>query len=404
MGLFAKAASLRDRITPAGPSEPKRTVPGGGLLRRIETELHAEPPQAVVPALPPPADVSVAPPPQVEEAEADDDEQESGPIVEWDADEEEPAPPQEATVPVQAFADRLAALTAEIMDTRAGIEAPGTLYAMLGLRLGIERGAILVPDDRGVFSPWAASALDKTTLRRLRLTAEEVAAITAGTVEGDGLAPYLRLFSSRDAASIAHLHLWPCPGPKASVALIVATDMEAALRDSDVFRSFLPGIMQALGQILQERREAKLGPARGTLAGSAAAAPGKVIDEALRHLPGASARAFLLRVSLAPVVEAVAAEIPTMDRFRLALDIGTVLGRLTRDTAVVTMGTSPQELLFLVHGTRNLDPELVLHTLLGSLRGVLPSMPAIDPQALEPRVRRFPEDGATAAELMAATG
>ena len=412
MGLFAKAASLRDRTVSA---DTPQGMPGGGLLRRSEPGLHVpailetpealeEPPQPAPPEeLAPPEPAAATREEPVASALEEEAEEASGPIVEWDTDEQEPAAARENAAPVEDFADRLAALIAQIMDTRAGIEAPGTLFALLGLRLGVERGAILVPDGRGVLSPWAASELDKTTLRRLRLTGEEVAAIAAGTAEGPALTPYLRLFSSRDASSIERLHLWPCPGPKAPVALVVATDMEGALGSSEVFRSFLPGILQALGQVLHERREKELGPMRSSLPRPVAAAPDKAIDEALERLRGSSAHASLLRVSLARIVEAVAVNAPALDRFRLAEDIGTVLGRLARDTADVTLGSSPHELLLLVHGVKNLDAELVLHSLLASLRAYLPSLPAIEPQALAPRVRRFPEEGATAAELIAAT-
>jgi hypothetical protein len=417
MGLFAKAASLRDRApapgSPPDEARPPAAVPTAALAdapavvpeedEPPEATLEAEPVEQAEPAI----QATLAeelPPSAFDEEIPGEAPGEPEPIVEWDEpeDAEEAAPP---TAPGGAMETRLAGAVTDIMNIQAGIEAPGLVFALLQRHLGIERAAILVPDPaRGAYSPWAASGLDKTSLRKLRVPVDEAASLTISCMKGASLARFQKLYSSRDSASLERLYVWPCPGTRGPSALVLAADMDPSLAGEAGVVDYLPAILQAAGQTLSERRENELDRLRSRALRPVAAPPQEVVADALSRAPQAGARVRLVRVALGRIVEAVLAVAPAVDRFRLAEDVATVWSALAQDTADVAIANTPDALFLVVHGATQPDPELLVHAILGALRAVLPSAAALGPADLELRSAGYPEDGRTPAELIAAAG
>ena len=407
-GLLGRSRRLERAAEPApGPARPPAAPSVDEPSEQTGVEIAAE----LEPTPPPPAEPPVVPTSQpdavgfaartvetvetVEQAEPADLEALAEPASQSAAE------PEAASVPVLPLDERLAALASRILDARMGLEAPGVLFTLFQREFGIRRAAILVPDvERSVYTPWASEGLDRTSLRRLRLDLDTVAGLEAGTATGDALAPWVKLFSTRDAAGIDKIHHWPCAADDGVSAVFVAAEMDETLENHPVFRENLPQLLEAAGHALADGRERELSRVQAAVARSVTAPPEQVIGEGLTI--AAQHDAVLVRLSLAPLLGAATTAAPSTDRFRLTRDVAQTLAFLTRETAEVVVAGSPEDLYLLFHGVRSPDADLWVHALLLSIESLLPSLGRMP--ELPTRSIRYPRDGKTALELMAALG
>jgi hypothetical protein len=227
-----------------------------------------------------------------------------------------------------------------------------------------------------------------------------VARTQIGCAVGPDLDEWLKMLSTRDAGSIERLYHWPLPAAGGHAGLLICTEIDKGLEGDHGFREHLPEVLGTVGQVLEDRREHEMRRLRNGASGAITATPEQVIADALNVAGATGGFTVLVRVAVGPLLDAVTAAAPGLDRFRLMEDIAQALARLARDVATAVIGPSPDDLYLLFRGVARRDGDLWVHSLLQALGPLVPSVRRFP--ALTVRSAQCPEDGQTARDLLSA--
>jgi hypothetical protein len=285
-----------------------------------------------------------------------------------------------------------------------GIAAPALLFRLLKAHLGLQAAALLLQDPgRQLFVPWCSTGLDTTTRHRLFLPPglnpafNRAATGELTLVEGKGLEGFREFFSSREFALIRRLTLVPFVHGQRLLGLLLIIRMSSE-PDGEM--------LSLLGQTAQQAAPLLLQTA------------GKMADDGLRDtepalpeliqgmLQAAKQHAhplLLMRLKLGAFLHQVAARYPELEPFRLQEQLLMLCRVLFRLIGRVRSLKSNQ-LLILINGMKDADPELLQRELEAVMQANLRELIAADTVELATESRIVTEDPEDALAFLAEAG
>ena len=285
-----------------------------------------------------------------------------------------------------------------------GIAAPALLFSLLKAHLRLQAAALLLQDSaRQLFVPWCSTGLDTTTRHRLllppglnepfnRAASGEVTVVAEEEMQG-----FREFFSSREFALIRRLILVPFVYGQRLVGLLLimfmasepAGEMLSLLRQ--VAQQAAPPLLRAAGRQGDDGLRDTGQPLPELVAG--------MLESAKQH----SHPLLLMRLKLSPLLRQVEARYPELEPFRLQEELLTLCRDLFRVIGRVRSLKSNQ-LLVLVNGMKDADPELLLRELEAVIQASLKELMPADSLKLATESRIVTEDPEAALDFIAEAG
>jgi hypothetical protein len=264
--------------------------------------------------------------------------------------------------------------------------------------LQIGKGAILLPDyDENLFVPWASAGIDTTTLHRLRIPDEDIAAIKArgpsgiiwGKDEVRSFAPY---FSRREASQLEKLLLFPLVSGGVVQAVLLLLETPYLDHQSEFLRLILAAVGEPAAQVVQKQRLRYSDVIRHAVVFKAIELP--IVTERLTERAPRGVHLILLR--LADIVSQVATANEHLDPYRVWQDILRIVASLFATSGTVC-DLDRNQLLICLHGALEDDLELIVYHIGATIAELLPEV--TDVPVLRFESREYPADGTDLLQL-----
>ncbi|TVR30258.1 MAG: hypothetical protein EA404_12825 [Spirochaetaceae bacterium] len=273
------------------------------------------------------------------------------------------------------------------------------MFSLLCRDLGIEKGALLLPDYDGVhFAPWALRGIDSTSERRMQIPSamlQELCDVTAVDIlQAERLEPWRRYFSFREGSMVKHLALIPFCVDGSPVAVILVTASPYLQVEHIAIRLIVSAIRErALALILHDHEARVRARFRHVLSTHNDIV--QRISEELERPDVTSLTAVIIEV--APLLTAVSDSNHDADRYHLQQDLLRIIGSMVEDSA--TAGLSPPgRIVLILQPNLALGPELLVHQLQLSLTELFQELP--QPIDLKPRYKTITRDVVSIDELL----
>jgi hypothetical protein len=315
---------------------------------------------------------------------------------------ERPSPtPETETPPPPRSADELLFRISQIPE---GIAAPALLFSLLKEHLGLQAAALLLHDSaRQLFVPWCSTGLDTTTRHRLSLPPglnepfNRAASGEVTLVEGEELQGFRNHFSSREFALIRQLILVPFVHGQRLLGLLLIARMPSELAGEmpDLLRQ---AALQAAPLLLR---------IAGRLADDGLRDTGQPLPELVTGmLESAKQHAhplLLMRLKLGALLSQAETRFRELEPFRLQEELLLLCRDLFRVIGRVRSLKS-NELLILINGMKDADPELLLRELEAVMQASLRELIAEDTVKLAAAYRVVTEDPEAALDFLGDAG
>jgi len=303
-------------------------------------------------------------------------------------------PIQKTEIPAAAAVDPAAAVRSLVRELetvdRQGIETPSHIFSLLYRHLQVQKGAILVPEaGSDVLVPLAASGIDITSRRKLRVQRSEIAPFLESDVSfitGDERHFLKNHLSSREYREALRIAVFPFEMNTQLLALLLIFDSPFLDLDEDVLRVLLSALNDAASRILFQGREKTMRKAAPVVL-----YPHAQLEQAISVVADrARNRATIptaIVLSLGGLESGIIAHHPHLDPFRLRQDIDRTIAALMADQAQA-IPLESDKLALLLSDDKGLDIELMVHQLqvtVGSLfgiRGTTLGFEQVDPDTL----------------------
>jgi hypothetical protein len=278
------------------------------------------------------------------------------------------------------------------------IQLPAHLFSLLVETLQIGKGAILLPDyDENLFVPWASAGIDTTTLHRLRIPDEDIAAIKArgpsgiiwGKDEVRSFAPY---FSRREASQLEKLLLFPLVSGGVVQAVLLLLETPYLDHQSEFLRLILAAVGEPAAQVVQKQRLRYSDVIRHAVVFKAIELP--IVTERLTERAPRGVHLILLR--LADIVSQVATANEHLDPYRVWQDILRIVASLFATSGTVC-DLDRNQLLICLPGALEDDLELIVYHIGATIAELLPEV--TDVPVLRFESREYPADGTDLLQL-----
>jgi hypothetical protein len=275
----------------------------------------------------------------------------------------EPAPKSEAA------AANLDELLYKISLVPDGVAAPVQLFSLLKEHLRLQVAALLLLDAaRQLFVPWCSTGLDTTTRHRLLLPPglnapfNQAATGEIALAAGPDLEGFREFFSSRVFALIKRLVLVPFIYNHRLLGLLVVVRL--ALEPEQDPLSLLQQVAQQASPLL--RRLA--GRVAEELPGESGLPLPELVQTLFQTAKQKAHPLILMRLQLGSILRQATARYPELEPFRLQEEISSLCQSVFRVIGQVRT-LKARQLLVLVHGMKDADPELLrkqLQTIIGA--------------------------------------
>ncbi|MBB6478902.1 hypothetical protein [Spirochaeta isovalerica] len=295
------------------------------------------------------------------------------------------------------FNPNLESLYNRLNTSTKGLDFPSLLFGGLVNELQIQKGALLLPDESHVFTPWAVEGFDQTTSRRIRipdsllpsLNKEHFNYVELQNTEIDLLKDF---FSFREYSVTSRVILVPLKNNSQVIAVLFITEGNLLNQDRRTLNDLFENISRTAGSLLKEKRDSIL------LRLEDVTNEHNDISTFLKERISSDSSPFLL---LSLKLDSFMDKIKSNDRnsveFRMIEDILRLVKTLLGGRGSVTIKDS-RSLYVLLGSSRQEEAELFIHQIGLSLSYFY----KLDNSLFKPvwKMVRFPEDGSSEQDLI----
>lgn len=296
-------------------------------------------------------------------------------------------------------------LLSRITSLSGGIESIAELFSLVRDFFKLSKSAILLYDHlRMVFSPWASSGLDQTTLHRLRIPLgfnKNFNRVANGEVlifnESGQIKEFNPFFSARENSAINQLIFVPFIADSKLIAVLLIIKMKGII-DLET-----PGILKevslAAAPHIYQAREKKLGNLSGDGKTVTFESLQNRVDELIDKCGKRNRSLVLIKISIEHITNTVKKYNEFIDPFRLKEDFLRITGSLLTDIGEVFRLDS-NYLILLISEMQIMDPALLLHQLTISLGTFFEILKAEHSMGFDEKIIVYPEDGDSSEKLL----
>ena len=258
-----------------------------------------------------------------------------------------------------------------------------------------------MPDyEEDAFVPWASNGYDSTTLHRLRIPRQEMAAeIARVTPEGeigvifagDACGRFARYFSRREASMLERIFLFPFMAESELQALLLVTESQYLYED-EYLRVMLAAVAEPTGGAMRSRRISDERILRRALVFRQSE-----LEVAVDRVASQATHVCVVLLELSDIVSQVAEAAEYLDSFRVRQDVLRVLASQFASTASVC-DVDANRALLLIHGQVGDDLDLTVHHAAAAIAYLLPEISGVP--VMRTVIRSYPDDGTELGSLI----
>ena len=279
------------------------------------------------------------------------------------------------------------------------------LFSLIRDFFKLSKSAILLYDPlRMVFSPWASTGLDQTTLHRLRIPLgfnKNFNRVANGEVlifkESGQIKEFNPFFSARENSAINQLIFVPFIADSKLIAILLIIKMDT------IINLETPGILKEVSLSaaphIYQAREKKLGNLSSTGKTVTSESLQSRVDELIDKCSKRKISLVLIKISIEHLINTLLKYNEFIDPFRLKEDLYRITGSLLADIGEVFRLDS-NNLILLVSEMQITDPALLLHQLAISLGTFFEILKTEQSMGFDEKIMVYPEDGDSSEKLL----
>jgi len=286
-----------------------------------------------------------------------------------------------------------------LQSTTTGLDFPTALFTKIKDKLGIKKGALLLPEEENVFVPWSETGLDQTTSRRIRIPQSIIENIRSWkdfnylilkSSEIDIMRDY---FSFREFSVTESIIISPLYSESILVSILFISEGDILSKtQAEQFES-LNILSKEAGPILLKKRESMFNKMDDTPLedNNKELAITQFIEQ------NVNGSFLLLSIKLNDFINFIMTKESNSISFRIKKDIFRLVKKLISNKGVVVNSIN-NSILILLNGNRIEEAELFVHQIGLSLSFFY----KINSNQFNPdfTIKKFPEDGSSADELV----
>jgi len=297
------------------------------------------------------------------------------------------------------FSPDIDKIISSLSSISSGLDFPSTLFTRLKNEFHINKGALLLPEEDFHFVPWAETGFDRTTSSRIRIPRDIIEEIKrqkkCSILElfDSEMEVMSDFFSFREFSVTDYILLAPLFSEKQLVAILFITEGDILSKSKEEKQFLFRSLSDKAGPLLFSKRESILSKMEGFSHGDDT--DEIAIDSFIKKHNSSSF--ILLTLQLNGLIDIILDKEKNSIPFRIKQDIMRLLKTLVSNKGEV-INSDNNSVILLLNGSRIEEAELFVHQIGLSISYFY----KITGNHFKPEysVKKFPEDGNSAAELL----
>lgn len=295
----------------------------------------------------------------------------------------------------EVFSPHIEKMMCSLQLASAGIEFPSLLFSHIIKELKITKGALLLPQEKSAFVPWAEIGFDRTTSRRIRIPESIINTIKNSnsykiiTLKDSQIDLLKEFFSFREYSVTEQVIIIPFMARKEIIAFLLISEGEILQQQTEYIQKIFEQVSFSAGPLLYSKRENIFNKLK-SISGNE-----NDIDNSVNGFiqSNKSSEFFLLSVSIGEMIELISNKDTNAISFRIKQDIFRLIKTLLAENGEVIFGNNNSIIIL----TKAAEAEMIIHQIGLSLNHFY----QISTSDFKPKylVKKYPDDGQTAEEL-----